>query len=260
MLASNYILWILISLSVFLALVLYFYKQRITRINEELKLIRERSDFVLKARDTLLRSVNHELRAPLTRMKMDLEFLAAGETKNSLSTDIEYMQRLVEELMEIEKVSIDQTQRKEIQLTGLLRRVLETLKIDLDETVLDLQENITIYGHEYQLEKLFKNLIENANKYKAKTTGRVHLKLIQDRFDIIITIINDGEVIPAQDLPFIFEPFFRVDKSRSSASSEGLGLGLNICREIIDAHGGKIRVSSKKDMGTIFKVSFPNKN
>jgi len=76
-------------------------------VEMELVSVQKKNQFMLKARDTLLRSVNQELRAPLTRMKLDLEFLSESEEKESLKKTIGYMQELVEELMKIEKVSLD---------------------------------------------------------------------------------------------------------------------------------------------------------
>jgi signal transduction histidine kinase len=223
------------------------------KLQEEQK----RNTFILKARDTLLMSVNHELRAPLTRMKMDLEFLDHSDTRQSLSSDVNYMQELVEELMEIEKISLDTSLKLKVDLRDILTEVIDKLKIDHDNLVLEISSSLDVYGHKVQLEKLIKNLIENAYKYKS-SDGRVIIKASVDNLKVAITIMNEGENIPVEDLPFIFEPFFRGDKSRSG-TTEGLGLGLNICKTILDAHDGKIQVTSKKGLGTIFKISLPVK-
>lgn len=230
--------------------------KKIKTLKDSFELVEKKNIFMLKARDNLLRSVNHELRAPLTRMNLDLEFLEASETRDSLRKDIGYMQELVEELMEIEKVKFDQTQREDLVLIDLLNEVISKLKVDTSLIDFEVNEQVKLKGHRFQLEKLFKNLIENAFKYKTDE-ARIFIKVLEPKNDkLTITIMNDGSNIPSEDIPFIFEPFFRVDKSRSS-KSEGLGLGLNICKEIIEVHNGKIQVSSKKDMGTIFKVTFP---
>jgi two-component system sensor histidine kinase ResE len=69
--------------------------------------------------------------------------------------------------------------------------------------------------------------------------------------------MNEGSYIPSKDIPYLFEPFYRVDKSRTPGK-DGLGLGLNICKEIVSGHNGKLQVSSKKDLGTTFKVTLLN--
>jgi len=132
---------------------------------------------------------------------------------------------------------------------------MKFLKIKIDDVDIkfNLQESIKMKRHSYQLKKLFKNLIENAYKYKSHG-GRIFIKAIRTTKKIDISIMNEAKHIPSEDLPFIFEHFFRVDKSRSSTVE---GFGLNICKEIIDSHNGKIQVTSKKDLGTIFKLSFP---
>ena len=211
--------------------------------------------FILKARDSLLRSVNHELRAPLTRMKLDLEFLEASEYRDSLSQDVNYIQELIEELMEIEKYKLDQSEMERINLNKLIPKLFDKLKIDENFVTIDLIENSFISGKNYQVEKLFKNLIENANKYKS-AEGRINIKSSFQGNKLIINILNEGANIPSSDIPFIFEPFFRSSNSNPE-NKKGLGLGLNICKEVIDSHKGSIQVSSKKDFGTIFKLSFP---
>ena len=244
----------LTTIAILIALILWLLKYSREQ-SLVLKETQKKNEFMLKARDNLLRSVNHELRAPLTRMKMDVEFISDAETKDSLGKDILFMEHLVEELMEIEKIKIDSSPLQPVGINSILEETVQKLRVDLSLLEFEPGEEHQVLGHSYQLLKLFKNLIENAFKYKDES-GKVIIKVGEDAKKINISILNQGEPIPAQDLPYIFEPFFRVDKSRSS-KKEGLGLGLNICKEIIDSHNGKIVVTSKKGLGTIFKLSFP---
>ena len=247
---------LLISLVIVFFVTVVWFFNRNSALKSELNLINKEKDYVLNARDSLLRSVNHELRAPLTRMKLDLEFLDDSDTKNSLDEDISYMQELIEELMEIEKIKAESRPKSSVDLSKLINDVIDKLKIDHDCLVTNISDDILTNGYQEQLEKLLKNLIENAFKYK-EADGKVVIKAVQDEFKATITIMNEGRHIPSEDLPFIFEPFFQVDKARDH-NKGGFGLGLNICKEIIDSHQGKIQVTSKRDMGTIFKLSLNN--
>ncbi|OUR93579.1 hypothetical protein A9Q84_19110 [Halobacteriovorax marinus] len=217
--------------------------------------IKKNQNHMVEARDKLLRSVNHELRAPLTRMKLDVEFLEDADIKKSLNEDINQMHALVNELMEIEKIKAEGIERTQVDLTVVLNELVETLNVDHDLLEIDSKNESFIEGDESKLRKLFKNLIENAYKYKS-AEGRVFISVTKKTTNTIVTIMNEGSSISGDDLPFIFEPFFRVKGSDEREKKEGFGIGLNICKEIIEAHNAKIQVSSKKDHGTTFKLTF----
>ena len=228
-------------------------KEKLDRI-EKFKL-EAKTKYMIEARDKLLRSVNHELRAPLSRMKMDLEFIDNKEIQKSLNTDIEQMHDLVNELMEIEKLKVEGLKNTQVSLGKLIRDIIEDLSLDLDKLIFNENEKFVIEGDEKKLSKLFKNLIENAFKYKSDE-GNVVINMSNRAENTIVTIMNEGSSISSEDLPFLFEPFFRAKGSDEREQKEGYGIGLNICKEIIDAHRAKIQVSSKKDHGTTFKVTF----
>lgn len=228
-------------------------KQKLETI-EQMKL-EKKTQYMVEARDKLLRSVNHELRAPLSRMKMDLEFIDNVEIKDSLSSDIDLMHNLVNELMEIEKLKVEGIEKQSVSLTTLIKELIDTLSLDHEKLSFNEDEKYLIEADPLKLSKLFKNLIENAFKYKSDD-GQVSINLSNRGENTIVTIMNEGSSISGEDLPFLFEPFFRAKGSDEREKKEGFGIGLNICKEIIDAHGAKIQVSSKKDHGTTFKLTF----
>lgn len=210
---------------------------------------------MIKARDSLLHGVNHELRAPLSRMKLDLEFIEDQSIKKSLNEDINQIFNLVNELMDIEKIKSQGIVKEPVVLGDVLKEIVETLYIDHDQLYFNSDLNLVVEGNHSQLIKLFKNLIENAYKYKTPE-GKVNISLSQKNDNKIVTIMNEGSTISGEDIPFIFEPFFRVNNKNEGDKKEGMGIGLNICKEIIEAHKAKIQVSSKKGYGTTFKITF----
>ena len=116
------------------------------------------------------------------------------------------------------------------------------------------QTDIIVKGDEIRLEMLFKNLIENAIQYTDNKTKPIQisvniLKPNEKSKKIKINIIDQGIGINEKDLPYIFEPFYRIDFSRSKKTG-GFGLGLYICKKIVDLHKGQISIKSKKNMGT----------
>ena len=228
-------------------------KEKIEKI-ERYKL-EAKTKYMIEARDKLLRSVNHELRAPLSRMKMDLEFIDNLEVKSSLNSDIDQMHDLVNELMEIEKLKVEGLEKTKVSLSEVIKNMIEELSFDHEKLIFTEQDNFYIEGDEKKLSKLFKNIIENAFKYKS-LEGNVLINITNRNENTIVTIMNEGSSISGEDLPFLFEPFFRAKGSDEREQKEGFGIGLNICKEIIDAHEARIQVSSKKDHGTTFKLTF----
>ena len=219
---------------------------------EELQRKDKENQFLISARDNLLRSVNHELRAPLARIKLDVEMLNDMSSKKSLNEDVLFMEGLIDELMDLEKIKVGKLSKNEINITKLIQDVVDRLNIDLESLHFDSSESIDFDCDERLLVKLVKNLLENAYKYRAQG-GDVRVNLKNEDKRIVLTVMNEGANIPSEEIPFLFEPFYRAKGSKVNGES-GLGLGLNICKEIAIAHNGKIQVSSKKDLGTTFKV------
>ena len=105
---------------------------------------------------------------------------------------------------------------------------------------------------------LLRNVIDNALKYSSDQSRPVEVRLKKSNEEVVITVEDFGEGIPERDLALVFEPFYRVDKSRGRKTG-GYGLGLNLCRKIMEAHGGTIHVQSRVGEGTRFTMRFPNR-
>ncbi len=213
----------------------------------------ERVSQMVRSRDQLLLDVSHELRSPLTRMKVALEFLPEGEQRAGMAGDVDDMERMVSELLELERLRNGRGVRMVRQdLQPLLREVAAEFRdrapgihvfITEREVMLDIDAE--------RMRTVLRNLLENAFKYSLPDSRPVELSSSQNADGVVVRVSDDGPGIPEPDLDSIFEPFFRVDRSRSKSTS-GYGLGLSICKRIMDAHGGTITVGNNPGRGTTF--------
>jgi signal transduction histidine kinase len=214
----------------------------------------------VRARQQLLLDVSHELRSPLTRMKLAAEFIAEDRIKNRITADLDEMEAMTAEILESERLTSDQG--------GL---VLE--QVDLRELVADLaamydgrppgvdvcaEQPVKVVVDPERIRMMLRNVVDNALKYSQRQTRPVEIRLGSNRDHAVVTIEDFGEGIPGDDLAMVFEPFYRVDKSRHRETG-GYGLGLSLCRKIIAAHGGSIDVQSRVGEGTMFTIEIPKK-
>lgn len=209
----------------------------------------------------------HELRTPLATMRSYLEAMEDGviaaDQKNiaSLHSELMRLVRLVDRLGELAEVEgkIINLKKEELDLNQLLKEVTDRFRPLAEEKDIcfDLESranNLMIYGEKDSLEQIFSNLLSNAIKYTDQ--GGITVSLTRSGPDAEIKIKDTGVGISKEDLPYVFERFFRADKSRSLESG-GTGIGLTITRELVEAHLGKIEVRSRPGQGTEFIVYLP---
>jgi signal transduction histidine kinase len=213
----------------------------------------QRVSRMVQARDQLLLDVSHELRSPLTRMKLALEFLPEGEQRAGMAADVNEMERMVSELLELERLRDGRGVRRVRQsLLPLLREVAAEFRDRAPGVHLSITEReIMVDIDAEKLRTVLRNLLENAFKYSLPDSRPVELSTSENGDNIAVRVSDDGPGIPQSDLESIFEPFFRVDRSRSK-STGGYGLGLSICKRIMEAHGGTITVVRNAGRGTTF--------
>lgn len=212
---------------------------------------------------------SHELRTPLTVLKGQSELVLSkprskAEYQEVLSSNLEeinYMSRVLEDLLILSKgdegkVSLE---KEPVELGSIVEEVSRQGEIFADEKevkiILAYLEPVTILGDAHRLKQMVWILLHNAVKF-TPSGGEIKITL-QDLDDTVYFTIRDtGIGIPEQDLPKIFDRFYRVDKARSRMDG-GSGLGLSICKHIVDRHHGTVDVESKLGEGTKFKIRFP---
>ena len=214
----------------------------------------------LHSKEQLLLNVSHELRSPLTRMRIGLEFLDDEKIKAKLTKDIFAMDGMLEELLESARLDSKHgvLKLREVNIKCMLISLVKDITQENDKLVeINLPEvELKTEIDEKRIRILLGNLIENALKYSKPEEQPVEVTLTELPEAIQIDVKDHGEGIPSADLPHIFEPFYRVDKSRNYATG-GYGLGLSLCCKIAEAHHGKISVVSEVQAGTVFTLILP---
>ena len=229
-------------------------------ITELKKLEQMRKDFVA--------NVSHELKTPITSIKGFSETLLDGamndpETLKSfldiILKESDRLQSLIKDLLELSKIEKQgfELALEEVEVAGLIEDVMPILREKAKPKEISLQSDFESRGlaevDSYRLKQVFINLISNAIVYTPKG-GNVWITLEEDQDKVYIRVKDNGMGISPEELPRIFERFYRVDKARSR-NSGGTGLGLAIVKHIIEAHEGDIEVESELNQGTTFTVS-----
>ncbi|MCK5182520.1 MAG: ATP-binding protein, partial [Dehalococcoidia bacterium] len=219
-------------------------------------------------RRNLIADVAHELRTPLSNIRGYLEAIRDqvmkpdAATIHSLNEEAALLSRLINELQELSLAEAG-----ELKLVYQAEDVIELVKqavipwqpqLKTKETSLslDLPDNLPLVTIDWQrVNQVIHNLLENAVAHTGKG-GTITVAAAKQGSWVEISVSDTGEGIPAQDLPNIFERFYRVDRSRARATG-GSGLGLTIARRLVEAHGGIITVQSELGKGSCFSFTLP---
>ena len=215
-------------------------------------------------------NASHELRTPLTSIQGFSQALVDGavdagegsvEAGKIINEEAERMRRLVEDLLYLSRVEASAVPAapEPVDVSALLREELRRLEHVARRRALELRSEVgplpLVPGDASQLDRVFGNLLENAGKY-TPVGGRITVRAAASNGTVRVAVHNTGTVSPAEDLPRVFDRFYRVDKSRAR-EVEGSGLGLAIAREVVERHGGTIGVESAEALGTTFTVVLP---
>lgn len=229
----------------------------------------ERLERLFQTQQRLLADVSHELRTPLTAIRGNVDLMrrmgdADPESLEIIQEEIERMTRLVGDLLLLARADAGglPLEKKKVELDNLLFEVYRQVRL-LEKSVevkVTEVDQVCIMGDVDRLKQLLLNLVSNAIKY-TPDGGTVDVSLSKKNGWAYLKISDTGMGIPAEDLPYIFDRFYRVDKARARGHSGqgqgGAGLGLAIAKWIAQAHGGNIDVMSKMGEGTTFTIILP---
>jgi signal transduction histidine kinase len=221
-------------------------------------------------RRNLIADVAHELRTPLTVIQGNLEAMLDGILPASpqeiatLRDETALLGRLVSDLRLLSLAEAGQLmlERVEIDTTELITRAVEPFRLQAQSSQIDLTLEIapslsSINVDADRIAQVIRNLLNNALRH-TPAGGRITLTCRKETpQSLLFTVLDTGEGIPVDDLPFVFDRFYRADKSRSRASG-GSGIGLAIAKQLVEAHGGKVWAESQPGRGAIFGFTLPS--
>lgn len=218
-------------------------------------------------REEMVSDVAHELRNPLSNIQGYLEGLKEGmidPTKRvfeSLHQQSLVLNRLVNDLRDVNrakagKLNLD---KKQVVLEDIISRETKALKEKAREEEIELNQDLDgpnlLEADPERISQVVRNLVDNAITHTPEG-GEIKVRTRKSSDEVITTVSDDGSGIPEEDLPYIFDRFYRVDKSRSRGTG-GTGLGLTIAKEIVESHGGNIMAKSSEGEGSTFEFALP---
>ena len=203
----------------------------------------------LNQRSEMLSGISHDLRTPLTRMKLQIAFIKDKELSNKLAEDINEMEKMLNEYLQFTSSSYLEKNEK-FSLSELIEEIVN--KYDNTNISTNISSQININGRKNLIKRCINNLIDNAIKYGDK----VYIELIKNNNNLFIKIEDNGPVIPEKEYDNVFKPFYKIDKGRADSKSS-VGLGLSIASDIIRSHGGNIKLEKSSLNGLGVKIFLP---
>ena len=211
--------------------------------------MRKRITRHLNQRSEMLSGISHDLRTPLTRIKLQLAFIKDKEISKKLSNDVTEMEKMLNEYLQFASSgSAEKTET--FDLSDLLESTV--IKYERKEITTDIPERVFLDGRKNLIERCFNNLIDNSIKYSTS----ILISLKKSPNSIIIIIDDDGPGIPENERENVLKPFYKIDKSRSDSKSS-VGLGLSIASDIIRSHGGNISLERSPTNGLRVTIFLP---
>ena len=221
----------------------------IRQAGHEFEMMRKRILRHLNQRNEMLSGISHDLRTPLTRMKLQIAFIEDKDLANKLAEDINEMEKMLNEYLQFTSSSYIE-KNEMFNLSELIDQVVN--KYNNKNIENDLIPRVYINGRKNLINRCLNNIIDNALKYG----GKVKIKLSKKNTNLFITIDDDGPGIPNKEHENVFKPFYKIDKGRADSKSS-VGLGLSIASDIIRSHGGNITLNKSKMNGLCVKIFLP---
>ena len=203
----------------------------------------------LNQRSEMLSGISHDLRTPLTRMKLQIAFIKDKEISQKLADDIIEMEKMLNEYLQFTS-STYLEKNENFDLSNLINETIK--KYNNKNITQNLAPDIFINGKKNLIKRCINNLIDNGIKYGEK----VNIELIKSSNNLFIKIEDDGPGIDEKEYDNVFKPFYKIDKGRADSKSS-VGLGLSIASDIIRSHGGNIKLEKSNMNGLSVKIFLP---
>ncbi len=203
----------------------------------------------LNQRSEMLSGISHDLRTPLTRMKLQTEFIKDKSLAKKLTEDINEMEKMLNEYLQFTSSSF--MEKDELfNLSDLIDEIIS--KYNNENITKEISQKIYLNGRKNLIKRCLNNLLENSIKYGNK----INVDLQKKKSSLIIKIEDDGPGIPESEYDNVFKPFYKIDKGRADSKSS-VGLGLSIASDIVRSHGGYIKLNKSNLNGLEVKIFLP---
>ena len=203
----------------------------------------------LNQRSEMLSGISHDLRTPLTRMKLQTEFIKDKSLAQKLTEDINEMEKMLNEYLQFTSSSF--IEKDELfNLSDLIDEILG--KYNNENITKEISPRIYLNGRKNLIKRCLNNLLDNSIKYG----NRVNIELQKMKTSLIIKVEDDGPGIPESEYDNVFKPFYKIDKGRADSKSS-VGLGLSIASDIVRSHGGNIKLNKSNLNGLEVKIFLP---
>jgi len=211
--------------------------------------MRKRITIHLNQRSEMLSGISHDLRTPLTRLKLQLALIKQQDLAKKMSDDIEEMERMLNEYLEFSRYQKNE-ETETVNINNMINEVVK--KYENNQVDISVEENLEINIRPNSIKRCLTNLIDNGLSYGKK----VAILSNKTKNNLSIIVDDDGPGIDEDEYQNVMKPFYRIDKSRSQNKS-GVGLGLSIANDIIRSHGGNISLDKSPLSGLRVKISLP---
>ncbi len=203
----------------------------------------------LNQRSEMLSGISHDLRTPLTRMKLQTEFIKDKSLAEKLTEDINEMEKMLNEYLQFTSSSF--IEKDELfNLSDLMDEII--IKYNNENITKEIPPRVYLNGRKNLIKRCLNNLIENSIKYGNK----INVELIKNKTNLVIKVEDDGPGIPDSEYDNVFKPFYKIDKGRADSKSS-VGLGLSIASDIVRSHGGNIKLNKSNLNGLEVKIFLP---
>jgi signal transduction histidine kinase len=219
----------------------------VRRAAKAFNLMQHRLQAFIKDRTHMLAAISHDLRTPITRLKLRAEFIEDDEQRSKMLNDLDEMEAMISATLQFARDDAANEPTQDLDLAQLLRDLIENSDIECQ-----LPQTLPFVGRPVGLKRLIGNLLGNAQRFGT----RVEVELTQVEQNAVLTVTDDGPGIPADMLERVFDPFVRVEGSRSRDTG-GTGLGLAAVKMITQAHGGTVELSNLESGGLQARVVLP---
>lgn len=213
---------------------------------------------LIRSKDQLITDLSHELRSPITRMKVALALVPPDRNITVVEKNVQELEDIITTILEAQRINLQDIalKREPCKLAALVRDCIELTKGRAPGIVTgELDDSLQIFGDRGLLKLLIHNLLDNALKYSRADSKPVSVSLAREQGRAVLGIADDGPGVPEDMLLKVFEPFVKVAPERGFNS--GYGLGLSLCRRIVELHGGGISLTNRLEGGLLAQVSLP---